>query len=100
MSEPYPSQDRNEAFNEGHAIDPESGITNTNVSAQGGTRSSTFTPNGANMLLGPVGTKIGNSERDSERQTFGAERPAQNGKSLSSYQSLMPIANSELGASS
>jgi hypothetical protein len=92
----YPSQDRNEAFNEGHQKDDESGIVNVNSSEQEGAGSAQWHATGQNMQLGPIGTTNGNSVVDSERQTYGAERKAQNGSSSSSYAAKLPLSNDSL----
>jgi hypothetical protein len=83
----YPSQNRNEAFGDGHQLGGPSTVQHG---------STNFRANGTNMQI--VGSGIGSSTKDADRQTYGgAATPTANGMSTSTYAAKRPLLNTSLG---
>jgi hypothetical protein len=81
----YSSQNRYEAFGEGH----QGAATMQHGNGK-------FQANGANMQI--VGSGIGSSAVDADRNTYGGEpTPTANGMSTSTYAAKRPLLNTSLG---
>jgi hypothetical protein len=81
----YSSQNRYEAFGEGH----QGAATMQHGNGK-------FQANGANMQI--VGSGIGSSAEDANRNTYGGQpTPTANGMSTSTYAAKRPLLNTSLG---
>jgi hypothetical protein len=107
----YPSQDRNQAFGDGHQMS--SGdvqqasqaayVSGMNISGSHASGPSTvqrgsghFQANGVNQPI--VRSGIGSSVKDADRMTYGGgSTPTSNGMSTSTYAAKRPLLNTSLG---
>jgi hypothetical protein len=83
----YPSQNRYQAFGEGHQMGGPTTVQHGNAQ---------FQANGVNQPI--VRSGIGSSVKDADRMTYGGgSTPTSNGMSTSTYAAKRPLLNTSLG---